>query len=250
MHLDNLLPRQIGALAAPASLLRRLLHPRLVSFGLLANLAVMQRRGIFDGIDAIVDVGANIGQFAYMISRVCPGVPVYSLEPDAGCQAELQQTFRRHQIPGRIFPLAAAEREGEATLHVEGESTGNSLLPGIQRGAGSAPVQTVRTATLDGLLAGFGTSGRILLKLDVQGFELQALAGATRLLERCRALIVEVSFESAYRGGAAAHEVMEHLARQGFRLQGILDTLRHGRERACALREADLLYVKDAPPAA
>ena len=108
----------------------------------------------------------------------------------------------------------------------------------------------MRTATLDGLLAEFGAAERILLKLDVQGFELQALAGASRLLARCRSLIVEVSFESAYRGGAAAHEVMDFLARQGFQLQDVLDTLRHGPERAGALREADLLYVRGTRPAA
>ena len=243
MYLENLLPRQIAALVAPGCLIRRLLHPRLVSFGLLANLKVMSGRGLFAGIDAIVDVGANIGQFAYMISRVCPGIPVFSLEPDPGCFAELERTFARFGIPGRCLQVAASDEPGEATLHVHADSVNNSLLESGAAGAGPATGVPVRLARLDDL-AGMLPGGRLLLKLDVQGYEMHVLRSAEDLLKRCGAAIVEVSFEPAYRDAAGPAEVLAWFAARGFGLQDILDTLRNTSAQGGNLREADLLFVR------
>jgi len=244
MYLENLLPRQIAALAAPGCLIRRLLHPRLVSFGLLANLRVTGRRGLFAGVEAIVDVGANIGQFAYMISRVCPGVSVFSLEPDPECFAELERTFARFHIPGRCVRLAASDEPGEARLHLHSDRVNNSLLESaVQRAAPAAGI-LVPLARLDDLLPDMLPAGRFLLKLDVQGYEMHVLRSASRVLQRCDIVIVEVSFDGAYRGAAAPAEVLTWLTERGFGLHDILDTLRHAPARGGGLREADLLFVR------
>ena len=242
MYLENLLPRQIAALAAPGCLIHRLLHPRLVSFGLMANLKVMGARGVFAGIDAIVDVGANIGQFAYMISRVCPGVPVYSVEPDPQCFKELERNFARFGIPGRCFCVAASDGAGEAGLNVHGDRANNSLL----ESPGAEPVARVAVplARLDDVLAGVLPASRLLLKLDVQGYEMQVLRSAGQVLQRCDAAIVEVSFESAYEDAAKPGEILAWFAERGFALHDILDTLRNAPARGGNLREADLLFVR------
>ena len=247
MYLENLLPRQIAALAAPGCLVHRLLHPRLVSFGLMANLKVANARGVFAGIDAIIDVGANIGQFAYMISRVCPGIPVVSIEPDPECFNELERTFLRFGIRGRCLRVAASDEPGEAGLNVHGDRVNNSLLDSGMAGAGPVTRVAVQLARLDDLLADAQPVGRLLLKLDVQGYEMHVLRSAEQALQRCDAVIVEVSFERAYQGAAAPAEVLAWLDARGFRLHDLLDTLRNAPGLGGNLREADLLFVRRDP---
>lgn len=244
MYLENLLPRQIAALAAPGSLMCRLLHPRLVSFGLMANLKVMSARGVFAGIDVIVDVGANIGQFAYMISRACPGTPVVSIEPDPECFKELERTFARFGIPGRCLRAAVSDEPGEAELILHAKRANNSLLESNAVAAGPTTRVTVGLVRLDDLPAGVLPAGRLLLKIDVQGYEMHVLRSAERVLQHCDAVIVEVSFERAYQGAATPAEVLSWLTERGFGLQDILDTLRNTSAHGGNLREADLLFVR------
>jgi FkbM family methyltransferase len=221
----------------------RLLHPRLVSFGLMANLKVAKERGVFSGIDAIVDVGANIGQFAYMISRLCPGVPVISVEPDPACFIELERTFQRFGIRGRCLRFAASDKSGEAGLNVHDDRVNNSLLAS---GPGGGPITSVavQLSSLDALLADAQPTGRLLLKLDVQGYEMHVLRSAEQALQRCEAVIVEVSFERAYQGGATPAEILAWLDARGFAMHDILDTLRNPSGAGGNLREADLLFVR------
>ena len=67
-----------------------------------------------------------------------------------------------------------------------------------------------------------------LLKFDVQGFELAALAGCAALLDRFAAVYVECSFLPLYAGQPLADEVLAHLRDQGFGLRGVFN-LTHDR---------------------
>ena len=240
MFLDNLLPGYMGALAAPSALLKRLRYRELVSFGLLANLMAMRRRAVINGIDAIVDVGANQGQFAFMAHAVWPDLPIYSFEPDPKCFSHLRQHFEKFRIPGQPFNSAMGAKSGRMELQRYADDVNNSFLPRV-RGEADAPERVaVDCATLDevgGSLTGIQAA---LLKLDVQGFELPVLQGAEAFLKRCRYVLAEVAFSSAYAGGAHADEVMLALREQGFECIQLLDVLRDGEGR---IVEADMLFI-------
>ena len=245
MYLEHLVPSVLAVLAAPGCLLRRIRHRELVSFGLLANLAGLERRGLFQEVDGIIDVGANIGQFAYMCHSVWPQLPIYSFEPAPECFFRLEQTFARYSIPGRCFPVAVGDAGGERVLHIYENSVNNSLLQRCdpddieQRGV------TVRCVTLDELSATLSNLKSPLLKVDVQGYELSVLKGATELLRRCRYVLVEVSFRRAYLGNAHAADILSFLRDHGFGCFDILDVLRLPKSAGKGLREADLLFSKD-----
>jgi FkbM family methyltransferase len=243
MYLEHLIPAKFAAFADPASFVRRLLHPDLVSFGLLANLRRLQARGLLRGIDGVVDAGANAGQFAYMMSRVRRDLPIVSFEPHPGSYAKLEATFRRFSIRGRCLPLALGARDAEDVLHEYAESVNNSLLPRTDAPAGrTLPIEVRR---LDALGAETVPFERMLLKIDVQGAELDVLEGASGVLDRVRLALVEVSFVRAYSGGASAPDVIAQFAARGFRLLDLVDTLRLSDAEGRGLREADLLFVND-----
>lgn len=242
MYLEHLLPAKLAALADPRSFLLRLAHPKLVSFGLLANLVALRRRGLLTGIDGVIDVGANAGQFAFMASRALPGVPVHAFEPDPAVFAQLEATCTRFGIRGTRHNVALADSDGTQLFHRQADSVNSSLLPRTDHAA--AGTFEVPTRRLDALLPAPIDASRLLLKIDVQGAELHVLRGATGMLDRVQRVIVEVSFVRSYAGGADALDVARWLHDHGFRLFDLLDTLRTDARDGAGLKEADLLFVR------
>jgi FkbM family methyltransferase len=224
MFLDNLLPSYLGAIAAPKVLLKRLQYPDLVSFGLLANLSKMRSKGIISGIDSIWDVGANQGQFAFMAHSVWPRLPIYSFEPDPESCKKLEGNFKNFSIAGRAFCCALGDKVESKQLMRYADGVNNSLLT---RDQGSVLGQvTVECTSLDNVSLTLPQVNTAFLKLDVQGFELVVLAGASNFLERCRFVQVEVSFSPAYAEGAHAGEIILAMREYGFECIEILDLLR------------------------
>jgi FkbM family methyltransferase len=136
----------------------------------------------------VIDGGANFGLFATMAAQIFPGARVHVVEPQAACQASL----RALEGPFEVHPVALTSPEraarGHVTMHdAESGSTGAHVSA-----AGS--VQAAAT-TLDALLAGRVTADdRALLKLDLQGHELEALRGAEALLPAIEFILCEVTF--------------------------------------------------------
>lgn len=242
MFLDNLLPAGLAILGAPQALLRRVRYPQKVSFGLLANLYAMRRRGEISGIDSIWDVGANEGQFAFMAHSVWPELPVYSFEPDPDCFKKLNSTFAQFAIPGRAFPCALGSEKGTKQLIRYSHNVNNSFLQCIDAGQEAQDSIQVQCTTLDEISKEIQWGTRAFLKLDVQGFELAVLAGAVDFLAHCRYVQIEVSFASSYCSGASADEVMRFMREQGFQCIEILDLLRNVQKGTHEITEVDLLF--------
>jgi hypothetical protein len=108
----------------------------------------------------------------------------------------------------------------------------------------------VRTETIKvGRLANFVSAGDIkapaLLKLDVQGFELEALRGCEDLLGRFSQVYVECSFVELYSGQALAHEVIDWLGERGFVLKGVHNM---GYDRNGRAVQGDFLFSNNGKP--
>jgi FkbM family methyltransferase len=227
-------------LTQPVTTWHRLRYRRMVAFAMLSGLRRLSRSGGISGIDCIVDVGANIGQYALMAHLVWPEAPVISFEPDPASFTVLQDNFRRYNIPGECVAVALAERDGEAVLHRVEDSSGNSLWPPADATRLRGMV-TVRSATLDSYAQRLEQFRARFLKLDVQGGELGVIDGGREVLRCCAYVQVEVLFRSAYRGAASAGAVISALEMLGFELIDLIDVLRAG-ERGSPILEADLLF--------
>ncbi|CAG0963149.1 31-O-demethyl-FK506 methyltransferase FkbM [Methylophilaceae bacterium] len=245
MFLDNLLPSNLGALAAPACFLKRLRYPSMVSFGLLANLSRMRSRNIIDGVDSIWDIGANRGQFAFMANSIWPELPVYSFEPDPESYKVLRQNVSRFSIPGNTFCYALSDKVEATKLKRYAEHVNNSLLQRDVLNEHPLEEVVVECTTLDVVSSQVPEFNAAFLKLDVQGFELAVLAGARDFLDKCLFVLVEVSFAPAYANGAHAGEIILAMRDYGFECIEILDLLRdkHGKNR---ILEADILFQRTA----
>jgi FkbM family methyltransferase len=147
--------------------------------------------GIIDpgGRSLVVDVGAHIGQFATAIKLVAPQSRVMSFEPDPRTFARL--TANIGSVDGvTLHQVGIGDEDGELKFHRHKLSGMSSFKPG---GVGYLEGDTVEIPVrrLDDLLD--GDQEVDLLKIDVEGFEMEALRGAEGVLRRARYLLVELS---------------------------------------------------------
>ncbi|MCH9001961.1 MAG: FkbM family methyltransferase, partial [Planctomycetes bacterium] len=123
---------------------------------------------------------------------------------------------------------AVGDRDGRATIHLTASSEAHSLL-GFQEGnpcekwTKEVGTEIVDICTLDQWCRDSEVDPRRvdLLKLDVQGAELQALYGAKELLNSVRLIYLEVSFVPLYKDCPLHAEIDSFLKECGFRQHGI-----------------------------
>jgi hypothetical protein len=125
-----------------------------------------------------------------------------------------------------VIAAAAGAATGSAQINVSRADDSSSLLPVTSRqldrfpGTDTVARESVEVKTLDRILEPVELRRPILLKLDVQGFELEALRGAERVLESVDTVLTECSFVPFYSGQALFDEVRDFLGERGFRLVG------------------------------
>jgi len=173
----------------------------------------------------VVDVGAHEGQWLTPFLRFMRASRVEVFEPLPACVAQLRSTYGGDP---KVFihQAAVGDRPGSVTLNVtEGRRLSSVLLPapemGLFYGNRVASIQekiTVPLVTLDETLPDAPVD---LLKIDVQGFERQVIAGAKRTLARTRTVLIEANFQHHYEGDALLAELWHLLAEHGFGLWSI-----------------------------
>jgi FkbM family methyltransferase len=241
MFLDNLLPQFFGVIGSPICFIKRILYPEMVSFGLLANLAKMKSKGVIRDIDSIWDIGANRGQFAFMANSIWPNLPIYSFEPEKTSYECLVKNFKKYSFIGKTYNCAISNDTQSKQFYRFQNDVNNSLLENSSYKEGFIDSELVSCNTLDSIFSDVKDVNSAFLKLDVQGFELSVLAGATNFLEKCLYVLVEVSFSPTYAGGAHAGEVITVMRENGFQCINILDVLRDP-AAPNKIMEADLLF--------
>jgi FkbM family methyltransferase len=141
-----------------------------------------------------IDVGANFGWYSCLFSRLAGGTGrVVAFEPEPDNFGLLAANLRRNACENVVaLREGVAERPGELALHLYKASNPgrHSLLP-----AAGGETVTVPVVSLDERLQALGLADRAvdLIKIDIEGFELSALRGATAALSRCRNLVIEYS---------------------------------------------------------
>jgi|KBSMisStaDraftv2_1062788.scaffolds.fasta_scaffold605952_1 FkbM family methyltransferase len=183
-------------------------------------------RGV--GIDLVLDVGANAGQYAGGLRLLGYSGRIVSFEPLSTAHAQLSRAARP-SAGWEIAPrMAIGDADGTVSIHMAGNSVSSSILdmlPAHERAApGSAYVasETVPLRRLDGV-AGEYLAGarRILLKIDAQGYEDRVLAGAAGLLDRITAIQTELSLVPLYAGQLLFDEMRKRVEALGFELYAV-----------------------------
>jgi len=180
------------------------------------------------GINLVLDVGANTGQFAKSLRDAGYTRRLISFEPLSTAHAQLLQASR-NDARWEIAPRTAiGDHEGEIEMHIAGNSVSSSVLDMLDSHTSAAPgsayVGTERAplARLDTMALDYIKPGMIpFLKIDTQGYEDRVLDGASELLTKTRGLQLELSFVPLYEGQKLFDELVERLRTLGFSIWAI-----------------------------
>jgi FkbM family methyltransferase len=184
------------------------------------------RQVLSRGYATVVDIGANRGQFALAVRHWAPQARVIGFEPLPGPAAVFRQVFAGDTAV-TLHEAAVGPAAGQATIHISARDDSSSLLPisalqsAISPGTEEVATATISVAPLDAFVKAQDLHGPALLKLDVQGYEYEALRGCEALLAGFDEVYCECSFVELYSGQKLAADVIGWLAGRGFELRDI-----------------------------
>ncbi|HQR26666.1 MAG TPA: FkbM family methyltransferase [Nocardioides sp.] len=206
-------------------------HMRTVQAGLGRFLSAEMTVWMLDrlAINCVLDVGANVGQYARRLRNGGYQGRIVSFEPVPDFAARLRR--RAGKDPAwHVHELALGEAEATAEIHVTPGRTLSSLLPASDFGKKwssdlrEPQSHTIQVRRLDGVLdeavAGI-EHPRIFLKLDTQGFDLPAFRGAGDRLPEILGLQSEVACLPLYEGMPLLEEQLGEYRAAGFDLVGM-----------------------------
>lgn len=192
------------------------------------------------GIDCVLDVGANIGQFhEFLRLHVGYAGRVVSFEPVREMFDGLREAARA-EPSWSVHPLALGDRDGTAEIRVMAERTLSSLLPpneeklramGYEKYLRETQVARTEQIALRRLDAIFPEvvpvdAARVFMKTDTQGYDMSVVRGASGCLERLPAIQVELPVREVYRGAPDYLHSLAELGSMGYELTGLFPVQR------------------------
>lgn len=178
-------------------------------------------------IDTVVDVGANIGQFASSLRAVGYRGRIVSFEPLADAYLELRHAAERD---GEWYTanVALGDNNGTATINRSANSYSSSILEMTRAHSDAAPdsayidAKRIEIITLSDAVQNYHIEPRrSLLKVDTQGYEYPVLHGSEAVAREFAMMKLELSLVELYRGQMLYQEMLEYMEKLGFELCGI-----------------------------
>lgn len=201
------------------------------------------------GVDCVVDAGANVGQFARGLRRAGWRGRIVSFEPVRAAYDELAAAAR-DDADWWVRRAGLGSQDTTATINTR-PGTMSSLLPSSDFGRTwskrlrEASSEEIEVRRLDGLLPELLEGldeGRVFLKMDTQGYDLEVFGGAAGALDRVVALQSEVSCVPIYDGMPRLLEQWATYEDAGFESAGVFP-VSFDRDTVRAI-EYDLVMVR------
>ena len=177
----------------------------------------------------VLDVGANLGGFAGNILLRAPLAEVHCFEPNQDVLPTLGKNAKRYgKTRGKPRCIVNAAGVGAASetreFIVTGLHAASSFLSVSQASRDGWPMadfserrrETVQIVRIDDYLEQHGLVAVKLMKIDVQGYELEVLRGCGDRLRDIEYIVSEVQFRQLYEAAPLWHEIVDYAAEYGF----------------------------------
>ncbi len=204
----------------------KLCKSRLFFQGLLNGIAAtVEHEDLIRGINppnTIIDIGSNKGQFMMLIEKMFPNKIIYSFEP---IEEMLQKQKKFFYYKKNVFfnNFALGNEISKKDFFITNRKDSSSFLKIVENKNKSKNYEIkekrqIQINTLDNYFLDKNIILPILIKIDVQGFELEVLKGSKELLKKTDYLLLEVSDSEMYRSQASEVAVIEFLKRLNFQI--------------------------------
>ena len=195
-------------------------------------------------LQVIFDVGANVGTWTLLAKALYPAAQIHAFEPLSMHTEKFRQLTKG--LDGvHLHEIGLGSQPARTVMKVTDFSDASSLLPLTETGkkrwhleqVEEVPIQVER---LDDWVARHQLSAPDLIKLDVQGFELEVLRGAEKSLAQTKAVLLEASFQNFYQGQCRFDELVSWLAAAGLHVRAF----GHGTALGRPLVQSDVLFSR------
>jgi len=178
--------------------------------------------------DIIIDIGANVGQYATDIIAAGYEGKIVSIEPIPSIHQILKKNAEKYPNWEVYECTALGDQEGEISFNISKNYASSSALILKEEYQEVSPETKlidkiyVNKTTLNNIYQNLHLSQQSVgLKIDTQGYEMEILKGAEKMLDKCKWIQVELSLEELYEGQPLYMDVINYLGRFGFILKHI-----------------------------
>lgn len=168
----------------------------------------------------LIDVGSNKGQFSILARKFFPDIEIHSFEP------QIEELNLQKKILGdkniNYYNFALGSEDKELNLYITKRKDSSSLLKPIQTVNSKYLTKEIRKVSvkkLDKILALRNIKRPSILKLDVQGFELEVLKGSLEIFKMIDYIITEVSFIEIYENQVMENKLLDFICSKKFKLE-------------------------------
>ncbi len=200
---------------------------------------------VIDSPDLIIDVGANIGQFTSSAANFFPEAEVHSFEPIPKCyKTLLKNTKKLPNVKTYNFALGSSNTNIDFFINLDAQSSSalktNELRLKIFPDKYEVETIEVEQKCLDTIFADMDFGANCLLKIDVQGLEVEVLKGAVNSFSSIRYILLEASINPLYKGEVCLQDMITFTENLGFKLRYIIQGSRSPTTKTFI--EFDLLF--------
>jgi len=186
---------------------------------------------------SVLDIGAYEGYWTLDLLEVFPAAQVLMVEAQENKKPFLDKV--KHNYPGTDYSVTLLSSvDGEEKYFCENETASSITLSP----AAGLSTKTLRTRTLDSLLQEKQFPLPDLMKLDVQGHELEVLKGATVALAHAEICLLEVTLIDFGEGNPLLLEMINYMDNNGFQAYDISQFIRRPYDKA--LFQIDMFFIK------
>jgi FkbM family methyltransferase len=191
----------------------------------------------------VIDVGAAFGSFSRTCHSIFPEAQYILVEPLREYIPSLKRITKG--MPRASYEIAVATAQDQViSINVHHDLVGSSLYREVEEGTDvNGVLREVRSITLDRLIIEQKALPPYLIKIDVQGAELDVLTGGLTVLSGAELVVLEVSMFQFFQQGPVFCDVIDYMRSKGFVPYDVLGLQYRPLDRA--LSQLDIVFVKE-----
>ncbi|WP_205943487.1 FkbM family methyltransferase [Pedobacter polaris] len=215
-----------------------------LKLGHIDSLELLELVNLESEIKVIVDIGANAGTWTLLAKSIFPNSYIYAFEPLRLCENEFNKNTQNLKHI-KLYPYAVGNENIASKINLSSFADASSILSSTQVLSDEFQITEIEKldieiVKLDDFLKQENLLQPDLIKLDIQGYELEALKGATAILQHTKYIIMEVSFIEYYKNQPLFEEVILFMNSHNFKVKAFGQNIPKGKN----LSQIDILFAK------
>jgi len=204
-----------------------------------------------DDIRVVFDVGANIGDVTLAAVRSFPNAHIYSFEPVRATYQTLCENIRNYSDRITPYNFGFFNASEVLDIHIASFHGASSILDqslahkSVHPHITETGTESIQVYTLDSFMAGKSIDRIDIVKIDVEGVELEVIAGGRETFEnKVDNVFIELSFLRRNRESPYWVEICKSLYDSGFMLVNVYDVARYVENGRQCVAQMDAFFAK------